>query len=191
MKKPYLVLKHFSRNRSIVLVGNGPSVKKYKHGKKIDDFDIVVRFNSFKRIKEHTGMKTTFHVQSEDSSFVNDFAQDAIPITIPSQVRTKFLNMLDNDLHLQLCIKHLKKKLNDHYPSTGLIFIMFLLSLLKRPLYITGFDGNLNKITTFDNLHYYKSDSIIINALHKNGNHASEREIFDLLVAKKYIKYVQ
>ena len=46
---------------SVVLVGNGPSIRERGLGSVIDGFDTVVRFNSFvtKGLEEHTGSKTS------------------------------------------------------------------------------------------------------------------------------------
>lgn len=45
----------------VLLVGNGPSIRKRHLGGQIDAFDTVVRFNSFvtKGLEEHTGSKTS------------------------------------------------------------------------------------------------------------------------------------
>ena len=46
---------------SVLLVGNGPSIRGRGLGSLIDSFDTVLRFNSFvtKGLEEHTGSKTS------------------------------------------------------------------------------------------------------------------------------------
>ena len=189
IQNPMKMLKNISNGKSILLVGNGPSIRSKKRGRQIDSFDIVVRFNSFKIIAPFTGKKTTFHVQSESSVLLYNFADTAIPITVSSEVRTKVFESFVNDTGLIKLPNSMKRFFkNGKYPSTGLIFLISLLQTVRRQVYIVGFDGTLGEQQTFDKSHYYTNDNPIVNTLlHKNGNHISEANIFKTLVKNKMI----
>jgi hypothetical protein len=53
--------KAFIKNKSLALVANSSELINKYQGNLIDSHDIVIRFNSFKTLKEHTGEKTTIH----------------------------------------------------------------------------------------------------------------------------------
>ena len=98
IQNPTALLRNIVHNRRIILVGNGPSIKRKHNGRKIDSFDVVIRFNSYKIFPKYTGKKTTIHVQSEDSALFHDFSKNAIPITVSSQLRSNFNIFKDNNL---------------------------------------------------------------------------------------------
>lgn len=53
--------KSFIKNKEIAIVANSSDLLRCENGKKIDSYDIVVRFNSFKIDPVYTGTKTTIH----------------------------------------------------------------------------------------------------------------------------------
>ena len=188
-KNPHQIVKKFMFNKSVILVGNGPSLLKKTIGHKIDMFDIVVRFNGFKLFPKYTGKRTDFHIQSEYSAILNTFCEATIPILIPFQARCKYKQFLSYDrnfIHYKY-IENLSRLLpKGKYPSTGLIFIYFLLKL-RIPFFITGFDGTLNS-TSYEASHYYKDDTKLYKACH-GVNHIDERTIIEKFL-KKY-KFMQ
>jgi len=71
------------KGRSVILVGNGPSILNRKNGRRIDSFDVIVRFNGFRIKKAYTGAKTTIHVQSEVSMLTNVFREGMLLLLNP------------------------------------------------------------------------------------------------------------
>ena len=56
-------LENFDNTKKIIIIGNGPSVMNKRLGDEIDNFDKVVRFNTFKNDEEFSpfvGKKTDF-----------------------------------------------------------------------------------------------------------------------------------
>jgi hypothetical protein len=51
----------FIKGKSIALIANSSDLLNRNHGDLIDSHDIVIRFNSYKLSKPHTGTKTTMH----------------------------------------------------------------------------------------------------------------------------------
>jgi hypothetical protein len=61
----------------VILVGNGPSLMKKKLGHVIDEFDEVLRFNSYRcaGYEKHTGSKTTIYCTFGRGSLPGDAEQ--------------------------------------------------------------------------------------------------------------------
>jgi len=55
------------KDKSVIIIGNGPSCLDKEQGDKIDDFDIVVRINNYKLegYKKQLGTKTTYWAVSD------------------------------------------------------------------------------------------------------------------------------
>jgi hypothetical protein len=163
---------------SIVLVGSGPSVLETEHGREIDSFSTVCRFNAFKTegYEKHTGTKT-------DIWFINstrdakEYAQSVahkelaprlVYVTAKSDkkrgmnlnhLRKSYANtkvqVEEFDISwLQKYIWEVKKfKVQ---PSTGLIAIMWFVAQGKHPITIHGFDILMGK--DCPNQHYYDTN---------------------------------
>lgn len=188
IKHPMRVIENLSQERSIIVVGNGPSVKEKALGHKIDKFDIVVRFNSFKIRKKYTGIKTTIHVQSENSAMVHRFDVRAIPITVSSQIREKWKSLFDDPESILSMDEKTKKIFSYTYPTTGLLFLLHLIKIIKKPIYVIGFDGDLGQQSSFNDTHYYKNDNVIIDSFQKFGNHTNEYGLFNLMRKRNLLK---
>jgi len=59
---------YFSR-KSVAVIANSSTLLEDTLGNVIDDHDIVIRFNSFKILKKHTGEKTNIHA----TIYLNDY----------------------------------------------------------------------------------------------------------------------
>ena len=84
---------------SIIIVGNGTSITDNKNGHKIDSFDTVLRFNSFKirGYEEYTGTKTNiwFTVNRAHIKNINDFLLQSL---------CKYNHFLINHKHILILI---------------------------------------------------------------------------------------
>lgn len=185
-KNPEHIIYNIIKNKSVILVGNGPSILKIKNGKRIDSFDIVVRFNGYQLKPAYTGKKTLIHVQSEHSLFSNEFCTGAIPIVIPHQIRFLIGEVMKGYETMYKHINELQKLLPPkRFPTTGLIFI-YTLKKMKIDFYITGFDGNVQS-STFESSHYYKSKKNVSSIGH-GYNHTDENSILRRFEKKKFFK---
>lgn len=163
---------HYSNIRTmarVILIGNGTSVLDNPLGQKVDEFDTVVRFNSFKTIglEEFTGKRTDIWVtcvaHNKHMKNINDFKR----VIVHSW--TKRANEC-------LLFKKIKDKRTDAYkiengpinrlvnkgvkdPSTGLIAIEYFLET-NAEVYLHGFDW-------WDRERHHYADSEKRGTLHK------------------------
>jgi len=128
---------------SVILVGNGSSIKDKENGALIDSFDTVVRFNSFKTegYELYTGKKTDvwftvnqFHIkkiESYNKVYTHSWEKNEDKCELTKCIR-KYANAkkIDHDLILSMPIKA---------PSTGLIAIYYFIEKYGS-VTITGFD---------------------------------------------------
>lgn len=132
----------------IIIVGNGSSILDNKNGKRIDSFDHVVRFNSFKikDLEEFTGTKTTTWFSVNFAHIKEDF--DRV-------IWHSWQNDESKDNNFQKLLEKfptatkVKKEIIDEArsfdpdrvrsPSTGLIAIFYFLHQFES-VTITGFD---------------------------------------------------
>jgi hypothetical protein len=125
----------FIKNKSIALIANSSDLLSKKNGDLIDSYDIVVRFNSYKIDKEHTGEKTTIHA----SIYLQDENLDKyVPIRfIVSNRLDRWAKKLKNNNnvkqgsllkynHHTVLENHFKEK---HPPTTGFTTLILLLKL--------------------------------------------------------------
>ena len=100
---------HFENKKKIIIIGNGPSVLKNKIGNKIDQFDKVVRFNTFKndsQFSDFVGTKTDFW-------FIN-----AKNIRTRSPEIIKMMNNIDCEkIYIEQNPYDPKKKLLNYFPE--------------------------------------------------------------------------
>ncbi|EOD40668.1 hypothetical protein EMIHUDRAFT_454149 [Emiliania huxleyi CCMP1516] len=125
----------------VLLVGNGPSIRKRHLGGQIDAFDTVVRFNSFvtKGLEEHTGSKTSlwchmlqpYHVGGVDISR----RSPSVPVCYAWN-------------HVVLAPLFF-------VPTTGFVMLTKLLES-GCVVHLAGFDG----FDSGEELHYYKEQRI-------------------------------
>lgn len=160
----------------VIIVGNGSSLLDVENGKKIDDFDIVVRFNSYKinGYELFVGKKTDVwftvnksHIDEVfDKVYVHSWQYDHKKCEVYKEVYSKIP-----------CIKISRKDVENtgfEYPSTGLIAIFKMLESYSS-VTITGFDWWHKKDHHYgDNelrgtLHNPKAEKEVIDALEKKG----------------------
>ena len=57
---PFELREQFAEVRSLAVVGNAPSVREYSNGQRIDEHDLIVRFNRIQTLglEEHIGSRT-------------------------------------------------------------------------------------------------------------------------------------
>ena len=147
----------------IIIVGNGTSIADKKNGHKIDNFDKVLRFNSFKTqgYEEYTGTKTNIwvtvnHAHTRD---INDFNE----VIVHSWQWDKDLCKLYKELSsLRECHKtsrDLKGMIPLKSPSTGIISIYMMLERYDQ-VCVTGFDW-------WDREEHHYGDSEARGTIHK------------------------
>jgi len=129
---------------SIIIIGNGTSVTDKKNGHKIDSFDTVLRFNSFKiqGYEEYTGIKTNiwFTVNSAHKQKIHDFDEVIVHSWEWKKDLCKTYTALSS---LRRCEKtereFVRSKVPLRDPSTGMIAIYMMLERYDK-ICITGFD---------------------------------------------------
>lgn len=168
---------------SIILVGNGTSVKDNKNGLLIDSFDKVVRFNSYK-IKgheEYTGTKTDIwftvnrgHIKDIDTYkyvYTHSWEKNENKCKITSYIREYVeAEKINHDLILSIPIKA---------PSTGLIAIYYFIEKYGF-VTITGFDW-------WDREEHHYGDAEIRGTLHKPKE---EYDIIKKLISENKVKFL-
>ena len=167
----------------IILVGNGEG--KEKNGEKIDDFDLVVRFNEFKiqGYEDYIGFKTNIVVGYKHKNVkLYDGVDELLMITekqdyiFPVELEKK-IHYLDK-IFLENLIKEYKtkSKKNGAYPTSGYRAIKyFLKEYPDDDLYLVGFDF-------FKTKHYFNSNHI---HWEKHDSQYEEEYVNVLLMNKK------
>ena len=169
----------FSNTKKIIIIGNGPSVLDKENGKLIDNFDKVVRFNTFKNDSEYSkfvGTRTDLwfinakNIRTRNPEIIkmmknieyekiyveqNPFdPKDKLLKYFPELKNNKKVDFCDINLFNEIQNKHFNPKGMNPHPSLGLQGINLLAN--KYPeyeLYITGFDSfNSNKIHYMDKM---------------------------------------
>ena len=150
-------------NKKIIVVGNGASLRNKQLGKKIDEFEEVVRFNDYQLFgfEENVGTKTTIWARNNSDNvkerilsqfkmviyYMPLWAYDNQDINIFKKKNIYIMPKEDlRDLQRQLSL--IKRSLKTSggglssqkgWPSTGLAAISILLSYVKN-ITICGFD---------------------------------------------------
>jgi len=179
-------------DKSIVLVGNGPSLRGSKLGKKIDEFDEVIRFNNLNIIgfEEDVGKKTTiwitYNPEKKFTKFIRDYtnrgySKEEIYSMIKDIKEIWYISPLQEHLNRQWKYRPLNsigmKNVIKRYESldkrneiekivthatTGFIAIDIFLSIYDK-IYLIGFDfGNVRDKTTQLN-HYFSDKETVTN----------------------------
>ena len=205
----YLIFKNIenfeNKKKKIVIIGNGPSVLKKKKGNEIDNFNKVVRFNTFKNDKKYSpfvGEKTDFwfinakNIRTKNPEIIkmmkdvkyskiyieqNTYdSKDKLLKYFPELKKNQRVTFCDLNLFNDIQNKHFNPKDMNPHPSLGLQGINLIAK--KYPeyeLYIIGFDS-----FNTDNIHYM--DNIKVD---KNGhNQEKEKKFLEYLVKKYNIK---
>ena len=129
----------------IVIVGNGTSILDKANGEKIDNFDIVLRFNGFKikGFEKNTGTKTNIwftvnhahidQIDAFDEVIVHSWQWDSKKCKIYQE----FLNKRPDCKRTQR--EFVTNNISIDSPSSGLIAIHMMLQRFDK-VTITGFD---------------------------------------------------
>ncbi len=148
------------KKKSIILVGNGPSILDYKKGKEIDNFDMVIRFNNFEidEFSESTGTKTTIWARNNSNGVfkrdVSSFKEIWIVSPewnfgntkkIASEFKKSFVIPQKTAKEIQQTIDlkgiRARDKRDIGWPSSGIITLYHVLKTQKdSDIYIHGFD---------------------------------------------------
>lgn len=159
------------KDKSIIVVGNSPSLLSQKKGNEIDKFDIVIRFNRFEteNLEEYTGIKTDIWVLNFKTLRLieHGFENKAKKMLVQGTFENFDKEIKEYAKHLskiqkipncflveknQLSVAKTKNQ-TDYILTSGLNTIIILLEICKvSKLYITGFDFLKDK----NNLHYYE-----------------------------------
>ena len=160
------------KKKRILIIGNGPSLLEHKRGKEIDEFDIVVRFNTFKtdEYSEYVGTKTDIwfingvNIRKKNPKIIKmmneiDYKQIFIEqnnIDNKKSLLKNYPELKDNE-KIEFCDLDEYNKIIDKFfkhslkkPSLGVIGIYLISQIYNTyDIYITGFDGFDKK-----NIHY-------------------------------------
>ena len=131
------------RNKSVIVVGNSPSLLGKKLGKFIDSYDIVVRINKFKLdgYEKDVGSKcNAFHINESlhPNNFKKIFKYLTNVVWMGTRNRKKFckkFGFFQWDYRIQEYEKSGKY-------TSGLLAILHILKATGRPVHIVGIGGH-------------------------------------------------
>jgi hypothetical protein len=137
---------------SVVVVGNGPSVMLHDHGKLIDCFDEVIRFNECRTtgVEQFTGTKTTIwctfgrgmlpgddHIRPSKVIMVHEGVAPAYNPKFLSTIPREFYE----DIRKEVVATSQLKKPEKLIPSSGYLVLRWLFDVYHmQRIHITGFD---------------------------------------------------
>jgi len=128
---------------SIIIVGNGTSVIDKKNGYKIDGFNTVLRFNSFKikDYEDYTGAKTNiwFTVNAAHLKDIENFDEIIVHSWEWDKSKCKIYQKLSKDKYCHKTSRPFVRSIPIQSPSTGLIAIYMMIERFNQ-VFITGFD---------------------------------------------------
>jgi hypothetical protein len=168
---------------NIIIVGNGTSLLNKENGNLIDEFDDVVRFNSYKikGFEKNVGIKSTiwFTCNKYHINDINDYKDVYVHSWQEDAAKCLIYQELNN---IKPCIKiskELIKSIPISSPSTGLISIYYFLKIYNN-VTITGFDW-------WDNIRHHYGDKEQRGTLH---NPQKEFECINNLVYINKVKFL-
>lgn len=184
------------RGASVVLVGNGPSIRLANLGRVIDAFDVVMRFNTYTiaGMERHTGERTTIwstfgqgtkprddKSKPESALMVHEHGEPALPVDQIWRVPSSF--------YAELCaIVRARSKRDDvskTSPSSGFIAVKWLLHCGVPLIHLVGFDHfKRNRV----NLHHYWHGRVLGRPKEHDGD--AEAELFADLEAEGRVRYL-
>ena len=167
---------NFIKDKSVAIVGNGPQEIGTKNGKKIDSYDVVIRFNGFKccGFEDDYGSKTTILSQSMGTPVRNSeifqcylFIDDIYAFHMSDEITDRLYDCLQNGriifAYPTKIIQKQKEETGLKSLSSGLRMIYWVKSI--NPHFSVddcfGFSFKRDKITDGrDWKHYYKDDEL-------------------------------
>jgi len=203
-------------DKSIVIIGNGASLKNSGLGKKIDEFDEVIRINECKTKgwEEDAGMKFTIWATFNPDKRIMKFIRSYISLgysmdTIKELVKevheiwyvgaradcsrpwkSKFVTELELDNVIKRHSSPLTVRQISRvieYPTTGFVLI-WLFTRLYDKIYLAGFDFGGITDPTLKYHHYFHETPKYDKDIH---NFKHEHEIVDILVREGKIEYLK
>ena len=198
-----LILPNLIKNKRVVICGPASYLNKYRKGKLIDKYDVVVRINKGDKLTERYkifGKRTDilYHCLSEneeDGGIINDKTIEKIKLIVGAfpllkeNENTSFKNGNEKKFN-NFCRKYPEKLtiINKMFylnleknigcrPNTGIITILDILRYKPKKLYITGF--------TFFKDGYSKYYRNIINGK-KVDEKSSNKEVIKKMTGVKY-----
>lgn len=169
-----------------IIVGNGTSILDYENGEKIDSFQHVVRFNSYKTFgyEKYTGIKTNilFTVSLYHIKDIHLYDRVVVHNWLFSKEEDEVYQAISKIRNCEKTTKETIDKIPCKDPSTGLIAIYMLLedNVHTKPLYLTGFDWWEREA------HHY-GDNELRGNLHKPKE---EYKVLTNLIENKLIKFL-
>lgn len=183
----------------VILVGNGPAILRGPYGRRIDDFDEVIRFNNYKidGFETHTGTKTTLWstffkridaAQSHPRVLCIHEADKPAPACVEVyRIPSVCYNRIRDDLQRRAAwCSGFERDVNPLLASSGLLVAAYLLEVIGvQHIVLAGFD-HFSKAKS--SLHHYW----INHAFKKPREHAGEIEaaMFAELQAAGRIAYL-
>lgn len=169
---------------NIIIVGNGSSLLNKEDGNKIDSFDTVVRFNSYKikGFEKHVGTKTDiwFTVNGAHFSELKNYKEVIIHTWEWNKDKCKLYQKF---LPIRDCKKterqFVRSKIPCKNPSTGLIAIYYFLEKYDI-VTITGFDW-------WENEKHHYGDNEVRGTLHSPKE---EYEILKNLIKENRLEFL-
>ena len=193
-KKKSLRLHENILNKSILLIGNGPSVHNYRFGREIDRFKNIARINNFKTIgyENIIGSKTTIWCNGANQNLnKRTYTFSQVIVFIPPNIQINKSNYIHDHIQKRLLLnknqyklisidkmKFYEKKCNSLRLTTGTNSILWAIENFEKVI-IHGFDFFQNgKEHYYDNR--FKKWLYNQSWIKKGGKH-------NLVVEKEYI----
>ena len=165
------LLETFIKNKTVAIVGNGPSEVNKGLGKEIDSHDIVIRINNYsiQGYERDYGSKTNIWVKCSSDDIKHEIRDDRIKLIIyePDYMHHEML-----DSYIQECYqsplpmiylnleehRNLRDKLKI-FPSTGLLLIEKVLNIETKKVDFYGFSFKQEKLDNYFS-HYFQAHSV-------------------------------
>ena len=160
------ILASLLKARRVALVGNGPSLRGKNKGSEIDDHDLVVRCNfpKLSSFETDVGSRTDLMFFNEAlfgnlPSFLARHASfSSVPMVSvhPEEIEVNGFDETISSLGLRVArlsppLRLMIRQLFYARPTTGLMAIVLLMAILRKPVSLYGFDFYQNK----NDSHYY------------------------------------
>lgn len=185
------VFQNILKDKTVAIIGNGPSEKGRRLGQEIDKHEIVIRFNNYNVLgyEEDYGTRTDIWVRGSGASDVinrenvleyklivleADYLHYPIIPKGHPEILVKYINRgctltnFDHDVHFSL-----KKASGIEFPTSGLVTVWYIYNLYKRGI-IKDFDiyGFAFRQVSQDNIaHHYFNDRTIEVAIDRSKVH--------------------
>ena len=188
-----------NNEESVLIIGNGESVLKYKLGSQIDKFKNIVRINNYRtnNFQLYSGTKTTIWFNGANQGLVKrKLFPEKVIVSIPSEILASKKNIKSHVIKRIKTINFIfvyldkfmyyEKKGGHKRLTTGMYAIMWALENYNY-VYIHGYDFFINsKGHYFDNK-FIKSlkNNNLIKKGRKHNNNLEKSFILKLITNKK------